>query len=137
MLKLTITCVACGLLAAPTRSAASTVSIEANGESPTAEAGSSLNVIDKGGELNDVENISGGAGNDRLVGNRRRNRIDGDLGYDRLVGGGGRDRFEDGERVRARDGRRDLVHCGRSSNRELVIADRIDRVFGCARVLRP
>jgi Ca2+-binding RTX toxin-like protein len=39
----------------------------------------------------DIENVIGGLGNDTIVGNDQRNRLDGGAGDDHLTGGGARD----------------------------------------------
>lgn len=75
---------------------------------------------------------SGGAGNDALIGNDRRNWLLGGPGDDRLVGNGlgdylfgraGRDRIE------ARDRHVDRISCG--GGRDALRADRIDRARDC------
>lgn len=77
-------------------------------------------------------------GNDVLIGRRGGDCLFGGEGNDLHVGGPGRD-YMDGEggndRFFARDGRRDTIKCGKG--RDLVIADRIDRVGRqCERVRR-
>jgi hypothetical protein len=62
----------------------------------------------------------GGSGSDLLAG---------EGGRDRLTGGTGRDRFSggaNGDRLLARDGRRELVRCG--GGRDRVSADRTERL---------
>lgn len=83
-----------------------------------------------------ADSIFGLGGNDRLIGRGGGDCLFGGAGNDRHVGGPGRD-YMDGEdgndRFFARDGRRDTIKCG--SGRDLVVADRIDRVSGnCERV---
>jgi Ca2+-binding RTX toxin-like protein len=68
--------------------------------------------------------VFGGRGDDVLTGAAGPNLLDGGAGADRFRGIGR------GDVVRARDGRRDVVRCGRHPRR--VTVDRIDRVFGCA-----
>jgi hypothetical protein len=53
-----------------------------------------------------VENLTGGDGNDTLIGNSAANVLDGGLGFDHLQGQGGADRLE------AVDGLPDFVRCG-------------------------
>jgi Ca2+-binding RTX toxin-like protein len=96
----------------------------------------------------DVEDVTGGTGNDRLTGSARANELDGGSGTDLLLGGKGPDGLFgsfgpdtlvggkgadllDGaagpDRLRARDGGRDELRCGSATDR--VKADRADR-FG-------
>jgi Ca2+-binding RTX toxin-like protein len=105
--------------------------------------------------LPDVENITGGNGNDTLVGNAVANVISGEKGDDRISGNGGDDRLwgMDGNDViighggadlmvglagrdiiRAADGTRDTVDCGAGPDQ--VTADRIDTVSACEQVRR-
>jgi hypothetical protein len=93
------------------------------------------------------DDLEGGRGPDRLVGGSGGDGLAGGSGNDRLIGGsgrdilngrGGRDVIDAGsgnDRVRARDGRRDRIRCGRGFDR--VTADRFDRLRGCERVRRP
>ncbi len=46
--------------------------------------------------IRNIENVSGGGGNDRITGNDRWNLLQGGAGNDRLYGGTGRDRLEGG-----------------------------------------
>ncbi len=81
--------------------------------------------------------VAGGSGNDRIAGGAGNDRLAGDSGKDRLAGGSGNDRIKGGagnDRIRARDRRRDRIDCGRG--RDLVVADRRDRVRRCERVRR-
>ena len=75
-------------------------------------------------------------GRDRLAGRGGDDCLAGQAGADRLIGGRGSDDLTGGngaDRIRARDGERDTVKCGRGRDR--VIADRRDRVRGdCERV---
>lgn len=81
------------------------------------------------GEAGD-DRISARAGNDRVSGLGGDDRIDGGAGRDKLSGGAGDDD------IRARDGERDRIRCG--SGRDVVVADRIDRVSrDCERVKLP
>ena len=73
--------------------------------------------------------LSGGAGNDRLAGNRGDDVLTGDSGRDSIFGAEGADR------INARDGFADTIACG--PGRDRVIADRRDRVRrDCERVSR-
>ena len=88
------------------------------------------------GEGNDV--VRGDQAPDLILGGPGNDRLDGDMGADTLVGGPGRDRLSGGhgiDRIEARDGEVDRIVCG--SHRDLVIADRRDRVGrACERVRR-
>jgi Ca2+-binding RTX toxin-like protein len=82
----------------------------------------------------DVENVSGGGLEDTFTGSRTANTLDGSAGEDFLDGRRGRDELLGGasvDVVRARDGRRDAVDCGRSA--DFAIVDRRDRVRRCER----
>jgi len=70
-----------------------------------------------------ADRIDGRAGDDCVLGNGGPDQLKGGRGFDRIKGGRGADRID------ARDGRRDIVHCGRG--RDVVKADRKDRVRGC------
>ena len=70
-----------------------------------------------------VSRLIGTNGSDCLRGGHRRDRIRGLRGRDLLDGGAGRDR------VNARDGARDLVHCGAGA--DVVLADTKDVLTGC------
>ena len=63
--------------------------------------------------------VDAGSGNDTIVGGRGRDLLLGGEGYDRIV---------------ARDGARDRIRCGPQF--DTVVADRIDIVGGCERVVR-
>jgi hypothetical protein len=67
--------------------------------------------------------VTGGAGDDLVRGGGARDRIHGAEGADVLVGGHGKDVIE------ARDGERDVIRCGKGTDR--VGADARDRVVGC------
>jgi hypothetical protein len=73
--------------------------------------------------------LSGGRGGDRLVGGSGNDRLGGGPGRDRLYGGRGDDR------IGARDGRRDVVHCGAGTH-DVAVVDRRDSVGGCETVRR-
>jgi Ca2+-binding RTX toxin-like protein len=98
---------------------------------------------------NSGSSLTGGSGNDRVISGRGGDFISGGYGNDRLYGyngkdeiqgGAGRDVFYGGERndritSRERGDERDVVNCG--SGRDVVIADRRDRVArNCERVIR-
>jgi RTX calcium-binding nonapeptide repeat (4 copies) len=81
--------------------------------------------------------LIGGPGRDRLYGQGGYDRLTGGAGADRLVGGSGVDRFDAGsgnDFVDARDGKRELVSCGRG--RDTARVDKRDRVRHCERVRR-
>ena len=78
---------------------------------------------------NDVEDLFGAGGNDKLTGDRAANTIDGDAGDDRIDGGRGRDALFGGDGddvIDARDGALDRVDCG--AGKDLVTADANDVV---------
>jgi hypothetical protein len=82
----------------------------------------------------DVEDIYGGAGDDRLTGDAAGNTIDGGAGNDTIVGGKGFDFLYGGpgdDVIDARDGTQDVVDCG--AGRDRAIVDRVDLVTGCER----
>ncbi len=84
------------------------------------------------------DRLAGGPGKDELVGGAGADALAGGAGRDRLVGGSGRDRLLGGggdDKLSARDGKRDVVRCGRGSDRAEV--DAKDRVSDCEVVLRP
>src|SRR6185503_10846606 len=57
-----------------------------------------FNTGDAAGDVYDgIENLTGGAGNDTLVGDGNANRLNGGLGNDLLIGGGGADAFVGGD----------------------------------------
>ena len=81
--------------------------------------------------------LSGGAGRDRLSGGSGNDRLNGGSGADVLAGNGGVNRYVAGggnDRIDATNGRRETVVCG--GGRDIVRADRLDRVRGCERILR-
>lgn len=83
------------------------------------------------------QRINGRGGDDRLSGGDGEDCLDGGAGRDRLSGGAGADNLVGGpgaDRIRADDGERDVVTCGRGEDR--VRADRGDTVRGCERVRR-
>lgn len=72
------------------------------------------------------DTLLGGPGDDVITGGASRDVITGGPGRDRIDAGGG------GDVVYARDGQRDIVHCGKNgygkAGRDVVYADRIDVV---------
>lgn len=89
--------------------------------------------------LSDVEDVYGGSGDDRLVGNDAPNTIDGADGADRITGGGGTDVLIGGpgdDTLDARDGAIDRVDCG--DGKDTAIIDKIDLVAAdCEIVSKP
>jgi parallel beta-helix repeat protein len=81
--------------------------------------------------------LVGGRHRDRLIGGPGSDRLAGKSGGDRIVGGdGGPDCLLGGkgpDRIRAVNGRRDIVKCGHGRDRATV--ERSDRVRGCERVI--
>jgi hypothetical protein len=83
----------------------------------------------------------------RVVGTRRADRLRGTRRADLILGRGGADRIrprrgrdcvragKGADRIFARDGARDRIKCGRG--RDVVYADRRDRVKGCESTRRP
>ena len=100
--------------------------------------------------LGDVEDLSGGEGDDVLVGSDGPNRLEGRSGSDTLIGHAGDDTFSDGAigdlldagpgrdrvtasagaRVRLADGEADRLRCGKMAPE--VDADNLDRLTSCA-----
>ncbi|MBA3299895.1 MAG: hypothetical protein H0U24_07460 [Thermoleophilaceae bacterium] len=81
--------------------------------------------------------LSGGTGRDKLSGGSGDDRLSGGPGDDRLRGGTGRNRFSGGsgnDRISAINRRRETVYCG--PGRDIVRADRSDRLRDCERVTR-
>lgn len=81
--------------------------------------------------------LIGDGGNDRLLGGKGSDRLTGGDGNDTLVGGKGVNRYDAGsgsDIVKAANGRRELVSCGKGRDRARV--DRRDRVAGCEKVTR-
>lgn len=83
--------------------------------------------------------IAGGAGNDRISGGQDADRLLGERGNDRISTGDGRNKVDAGpgnDRIQARNGERDDIVCG--TGRDVVVADRVDRVDGgCEQLLLP
>jgi len=89
----------------------------------------------KGGAQPD--SLSGGDSADRLSGGDGADRLFGGAGNDVLTGGPGRNRYfgEGGrDRIEAANGLREVVDCG--PGRDLVRADRSDRLRNCERIQR-
>jgi Ca2+-binding RTX toxin-like protein len=106
--------------------------IDLDGVADDGEPGESDNID------GDVENLTGGAGDDRIGGNGARNQLRGGAGEDRLDGAGSGDRLEGGagaDTILARGGGSDDVLCGEGVDVALVDAE--DRVSpDCERVVR-
>ncbi len=87
----------------------------------------------------DVENVTGGSGNDTLAGNVSPNRLVGNDGSDTLVGSGGSDDLQGGngdDGIFADDGAVDTVSCGAGVDQADV--DGVDTVSAdCETVTRP
>ena len=80
----------------------------------------------------DVENVTTGAGNDRLVGSDQSNELRSGNNNDEIDGGGGVDIVDAGngdDRIAARDLTFDDVDCGRGN--DAVVGDNIDRLIEC------
>jgi hypothetical protein len=71
--------------------------------------------------------VKGRDGSDCLYGGNNADTVKGGAGRDRVSGGRGNDR------IVARDGRRDVIACGKGTDTARV--DRSDRVVGCERTL--
>ena len=102
------------------------VTITLNGLPDDGEAGEGDNVGA------DVEDVSGGAGNDRIVGNNLGDRLHGGAGNDSITAGTGEDRVEgqEGDDVLdTRDGRFDSVDCGPGA--DTLLADPGDSAENC------
>jgi hypothetical protein len=83
-----------------------------------------------------ADTLVGQSGSDRIYGYGGADVLKGKGGDDLIVGGAGADTLFGGrgnDRIRARDGFRDVVHCG-SGRGDLVIADEIDVGDGCETV---
>jgi hypothetical protein len=77
--------------------------------------------------------LFGQRGPDRLFGDEGQDLVVGGRGRDRVNGGPGRDRLKSGtgsDVIRAQDGERDLVRCGRGDDFAQV-DPKLDRVRGC------
>lgn len=85
----------------------------------------------------DDDQVRGGVGDDRIFGRGGDDGLSGNAGSDVLIGGAGSDRLygrSGDDVIRARDGQRDLVHCGSGIDRAVV--DSFDVVRACERVAR-
>ena len=83
------------------------------------------------------DTLAGGDGNDRVDGGADADRLFGESGNDLLIAGDGRNRVDGGagnDTVRARNGERDVILCGKG--KDLAIIDRNDSANGCERVPR-
>jgi hypothetical protein len=110
------------------RSAAQPVAVTLNGQSDDGQAGVDLVAAD-------VENATGGAGADTIVGNEGSNVLQGGDGADTIDGRGGLDFIDAGpgdDVVRARDGAQDRVACG--DGNDSAVVDAFDSVDGCESV---
>jgi hypothetical protein len=88
--------------------------------------------------LGDDDCLHGGKGADRLDGGDGDDTLRGNGGRDVLVGGAGSDVLLGGidrDTVRARDGRRDTVDCGRGRHDRATV-DAVDKVRGCEKLRR-
>jgi Tol biopolymer transport system component len=72
--------------------------------------------------------ISGGKGDDYIDAGAGNDTVYGGPGHDTILGKGGRDT------IFARDGQRDYIDCG--TEYDVVVADKVDHVSHCERVLR-
>jgi Ca2+-binding RTX toxin-like protein len=103
---------------------------------PSSPGRNGASVCKPGGDTAGRRVLVGGGGRDRLIGGPGRDRLAGKSGADRVVGGeGGPDCLLGGrgpDRIRAVNGRRDIVKCG--AGRDRATDERNDRVRGCERV---
>ena len=100
------------------------VTITLDGQADDGESGE--------GDNADVEDASGGAGNDRIVGNAAGNTLIGNGGDDSIFAGAAQDRVEGNEgndTIDTRDGDYDSVDCG--TGNDVVFADLGDDTTGC------
>jgi hypothetical protein len=82
--------------------------------------------------------IVGGRGDDRLLGGKGDDRLTGSKGADRMDGGPGRNAYDaaaGADRIKARNGQRELVRCG--PGEDWVRADSNDRLRACEHVAEP
>ena len=88
--------------------------------------------------LGGADCLSGGAGNDILSGGKGNDTLSGGAGNDRITAGPGRNKVNGGagnDVINVRNHRRDVVNCGKG-RKDRVIADRVDKLRGCERVVR-
>jgi Tol biopolymer transport system component len=93
---------------------------------------------DKLSGLAGADCISGGAGNDTISGGKGNDTLSGGAGNDRITAGPGKNKISGGagnDRINVRNHKRDRVSCG-PGHKDRVIADRIDRLRGCERMIR-
>ena len=86
----------------------------------------------------DIENVTGGNGDDLLVGNGADNSLTGGKGADTLIGGGGVDTFSGGDGndiLQMQDGIAEIGDCG--AGVDIAIADEQDTLIDCEQVLLP
>ena len=111
------------------RTAAQPLRISLDGVNNDGESGEGDNVT------SDVEEVIGGAGNDRIIGSSAANAISSGDGDDVIIGGGGGNVIVAGDGndvVEARDGVQDSIDCGPGS--DTAIVDELDIVSGCETV---
>lgn len=86
-----------------------------------------------------ADRLQGRGGQDTILGGRGADVLHGNAGSDFLLGGRGRDSYFGGsgnDHIYSRDGKRDLINCGKGRDR--VVADRFDIVRrNCELVERP
>lgn len=85
-----------------------------------------------GDRLSGIEDLVGGAGDDRLTGDDGPNRLDGGAGADTIIGAGAIDDFFGGDgddAIFARDGLRETIECG--AGNETVELDDVDLSRDC------
>ena len=101
------------------------VTVKLDGLANDGEAGENDNVIS-------VEDVTGGAGNDTIVGDAAGDRLHGGPGNDTIVGGPAEDRIEGQEGddvIDSRDGRFDSIDCGPGN--DVVYGDPEDSTTNC------
>jgi hypothetical protein len=102
------------------------VTVTLDGKADDGEAGEGDNIG------SDVEDVIGGAGNDRIVAGPNGATLSGNGGNDSLTGSPTEDRIEGGDgddTIDSRDGGYDTVDCG--SGNDTVLADLTDALHGC------
>jgi Ca2+-binding RTX toxin-like protein len=101
------------------------VTITDNGVADDGEPG-------EGDNATSFEDVTGGAGNDTIVGNDAGDRLHGLSGNDYIKGGAAEDRIEGGDgddTIDSRDGRYDSIDCGPGN--DTVYGDPADATEGC------